>query len=957
MSAIFISYTGRDPEGEAWADRLVEWCGEWRYGYFRDKDHSHGLKAGSDWRASLYHQLGLAQALISLCTRQYESSPWCVGEVAIAVKDGKTVIPIHLADTAEALQQQPLPLLLQDRQAIQVVSASAPTPERLAEVKSRLRRTLEEKLNWRALQPWDGSLPPYPGLPAFEAAQAPVFFGRDGAIDTVRERLASLALRPKAFLLLFGASGSGKSSLVRAGVVPWLRADRDRQWLVLEPFKPGLDPFVALRRVLGDPPAPCSEERGDGEAARLTRQLHSLSGAAQAPVVLVIDQFEELLSDPGRSGPGGGEGERFLAFLEALLQIPVAGVLVLATLRTDFLDSLQSRWPNLLGLATTEPVQPIRPEDFGQLITGPAARSGLRLQPGLTERLVADSGGRDALPLLAFTLEKLWRKRQERDGPALGPNGERWDLTVADYEALGGVAGAVSHQAALCWNPATSAAVDTDALRQAFLDHLLTLNDDGVAAKRPARLVELPPRGQPIIQRLVDDRLLVSDAGVVEIAHEALLRTWAPLVEWIEAGRQSLEQRRRLSRLCGDLALGQPPQARLAALRGLLTLAEADPRGMAPAVEALGKVLTQSEREPREWPLAIQALAQVGGQGSVAALSAFLERRQLLEPLETERAAPLLEVLCQAAAALQAIHRRQPPTHDDETRWLLLPSATVNDDGRALRTELVRLRLWATPRLEAPGAWFEPLGDGVALTLVAIPAGSFWMGLPLEERRTDDEGPWHQVKLDGFWMGQTPITQAQWRRVMGTNPSEYQGLRADRDQRPVEKVSWNDAMAFCEKLSQLTGRLYSLPSEAQWEYACRAGTSSPFHFGGTLISELANFDATESYGEAPPGDRLGETSAVGLFPANGWGLHDLHGNVLEWCLDFWHASYRGAPDDGRARVSGDPQVARRLLRGGSWHVDPRECRSARRDHLWPYDADSDVGFRVVCLPQGPSLNP
>ena len=958
MSAIFISYTGRDPEGEAWADRLVEWCGEWRYGFFRDKDHSHGIKAGADWRASLYHQLGLAQALISLCTRQYESSPWCVGEVAIAVKDGKTVIPIHLADTAEALQQQPLPLLLQDRQAIQVVSASAPTAERIAEVKSRLRRALEEKLNWRALQPWDGSLPPYPGLPAFEAAQAPVFFGRDGAIDTVRERLASLALRPKAFLLLFGASGSGKSSLVRAGVVPRLRADRDRQWQVLEPFKPGLDPFAALRRVLGDPPAPSSGEGSDGEAARLTRQLHSLSAAAQAPVVVVIDQFEELLSDPGRSGLGGGEGERFLAFLEGLLQIPVAGVLVLATLRTDFLDSLQTRWPDLLGLATTEPVQPIRPEDFGQLITGPAARSGLTLQPGLMERLVADSGGRDALPLLAFTLEKLWRKRQERDGPALGPNGERWDLTVADYEGLGGVAGAVSHQAALCWNPATSAAADTAALRQAFLDHLLTLNDDGVAAKRPARLVELPPRGQPIIQRLVDDRLLVSDAGVVEIAHEALLRTWPPLVEWIEAGRQALEQCRRVSRLCGDLALGQPPQARLAALRGVLTLAEADPRGMAPAVEALGNVLTQSEREPREWPLASQVLALVGGQDSVAALSAFLERRQLLEPLETERAAPLLEALCQAAAALQAIHRRQPPTHDDEPRWLLLPSATVNDDGRALRTELVRLRLWATPRLEAPGAWFEPLGDGMALTLVAIPAGSFWMGSPLEEKgRSDVEGPRHRVNLGGFWMGQTPITQAQWRRVMGTNPSQFQALWADRDQRPVEMVNWNEATAFCEKLSQLTGRLYSLPSEAQWEYACRAGTSSPFHFGGAAISKLANINALQRYGETLPEVSRRETSAVGLFPANGWGLHDLHGNVREWCLDGWHDSYIGAPDDGRARVSENSQEALRLLRCGSWGDYPRYCRSAFRSHFRPVDACNSVGFRVVCLPQGPSLNP
>jgi formylglycine-generating enzyme required for sulfatase activity len=246
----------------------------------------------------------------------------------------------------------------------------------------------------------------------------------------------------------------------------------------------------------------------------------------------------------------------------------------------------------------------------------------------------------------------------------------------------------------------------------------------------------------------------------------------------------------------------------------------------------------------------------------------------------------------------------------------------------------------------------------VALTLVAIPAGSFRMGSPRgEEGRSDDEGPRHRVNLDGFWMGQTPITQAQWRRVMGTNPSHSQGLRADRDQWPVEMVNWNAAMAFCDKLSQLTGRCYSLPSEAQWEYACRAGTTTPFHFGGTVISELANFNATQRYGETPPGVSRGKTSAVGLFPANGWGLHDLHGNVREWCLDAWHDSYRGAPDDGRARVSEDSQYLHRLLRGGSWLDFPGGCRSAYRGRLRPDVADFLVGFRVVCLPQGPSLNP
>ncbi|MFM9103060.1 MAG: hypothetical protein ACKOPS_17715, partial [Cyanobium sp.] len=349
---------------------------------------------------------------------------------------------------------------------------------------------------------------------------------------------------------------------------PRLRADRQRRWLALEPFKPGLDPFGAIRSVLREPLDAAQlgvaelvaqePQDGDGEAACVSRQLHSLSGAAQAPVVLVIDQFEELLAE------GNQVGERFLAFLEGLLSGAVAEVVVLATMRTDFLAPLQSRVPDLFGrdTTTTEPLNPIRLEDFGELISGPAKRSNLELQPDLRERLVSDSGGGDALPLLAFTLEKLWQKWKDRGGPIVGPRGERWDLTVADYEALGGVAGAVSSQAKLCWDPQTSSEADAAALRQAFVDHLVTLNEEGVAAKRAALLQERPERSQPIVMRMVNRRLLVSDAGVVEIAHEALLRTWKPLVAWIEANLKQLEQRRRVARLRGDLALEQPLEVR-----------------------------------------------------------------------------------------------------------------------------------------------------------------------------------------------------------------------------------------------------------------------------------------------------------------------------------------------------------------------------------------------------------
>ncbi len=249
----------------------------------------------------------------------------------------------------------------------------------------------------------------------------------------------------------------------------------------------------------------------------------------------------------------------------------------------------------------------------------------------------------------------------------------------------------------------------------------------------------------------------------------------------------------------------------------------------------------------------------------------------------------------------------------------------------------------------------EPLAEAVALTMLWIPPGRFWMGSPPDEpERADDEGPQHLVQLQGFFMGQTPITQAQWQALMGSNPSRFSD-QPDSDQRPVENVSWHDAMEFCNRLSQRTGRHYTLPSEAQWEYACRAGSTTPFHFGATITPALANYNGTVSYADGPKGEDRNQTIAVGTLPANAWGLHDMHGNVWEWCLDRWHGSYEGAPTDGSAWVQGGDE-SRRLLRGGSWYGRPRGCRSAYRDHFRPVDADFNVGFRVVCLPQGPSLN-
>jgi formylglycine-generating enzyme required for sulfatase activity len=159
-------------------------------------------------------------------------------------------------------------------------------------------------------------------------------------------------------------------------------------------------------------------------------------------------------------------------------------------------------------------------------------------------------------------------------------------------------------------------------------------------------------------------------------------------------------------------------------------------------------------------------------------------------------------------------------------------------------------------------------------------------------------------------------------------------------------------MEFCHRLSQRTGRRYSLPSEAQWEYACRAGSSTPFHYGDTLSTDLTNYIGYRTYANGPKGEFRQQTTPVAHFPANAWGLHDMHGNVWEWCADQWHGTYVSAPDDGRPWIDETTDTNRyRLLRGGSWYHFPRYCRSAYRDFHHPGDRFSYVGFRVCCLPQ------
>ncbi|NEO01982.1 MAG: formylglycine-generating enzyme family protein [Moorea sp. SIO3I7] len=267
---------------------------------------------------------------------------------------------------------------------------------------------------------------------------------------------------------------------------------------------------------------------------------------------------------------------------------------------------------------------------------------------------------------------------------------------------------------------------------------------------------------------------------------------------------------------------------------------------------------------------------------------------------------------------------------------------TVNRRGRIIKRESQQAS-YST----------EDLGNGVDLDMVSIPEGSFLMGSPKTEKGSyDRERPQHQVSLQPFFLGKYPVTQAQWRTVanlpkvkrdLKPDPSYFKG-----DNRPVEQVNWYDAVEFCDRLSQYTGRKYRLPSEAEWEYACRAGTTTPFHYGETITSELANYRASSIYAEEAKGEFREETTPVGSFPPNGFGLYDMHGNVWEWCADSWHGNYEGAPKDGSIWTVYNNHTHYHNLRGGSWGSSPGDCRSASRLCYYARgDFDVSVGFRVA----------
>ena len=782
--------------------------------------------------------------------------------------------------------------------------------ETSAEFEEMLETHLRSLLRERLQIPESGESPsgirwhqgsPFRGLESFGMEHSEVFFGRLAARNELRELLGR-RVRDAAFLMVQGASGSGKSSLVKAGLLPDL-------------LLPGMIERVGLCRYLMMRPGDVSGDLVTGFASRLqgetalpeiaqeswdvpslARQLRlepqlalvplrkglelakktaQLTDAAEARLVVVIDQFEELFTLPGIQ-----EEQRF-GFVQLLDILARSGfVWVIATMRSDFVHRLEEL-PLLKELTREGTYQLYPPEEheLGHVIEKPARMAGLRFEvDGKTGLCLSEeirntaSRQPNSLPLLEFVLEQLWQQKTA-DGM----------LTFAAYHAMGGLQGALGRRAEELF------AGQDENIRNALpevLRLLVTFGQDrqGQATARVVPMVQFH-EGTParmLVEALLapDARLLVADDSGVRVAHEALFTHWDRARRQIDSDRRDLMVRNRLEKAA---ALWRETEKKKEKDSLLL------PPGV-PLVE--GKDLLH------RWNLELEP-----------AIVEFIRR------------------------SVQANRRRIAG------RILLV-------FGFMLLIPLVVGAYYGT-RIFLGVRDIEP-----ELEFVDIPEGCFLMGSPEgEPDRKDDESPRHEVCVGSFKMMKYEITQRQWEKVMLGNPSSFKS----GPDFPVETVSYNDIRKYLRWMNLFGRHRYRLPTEAEWEYAARAGTVTSRHWGDDEKEACLHANPMDIKGKGHYGKQIGShfdcddshvfTSPVGRFKPNAFGLFDMLGNVSEWVQDWYDAGYYAQAPRNHPR--GPKKGTHRITRGGSWYYVPARVRSANRVHYSPNYRNNGVGFRLV----------
>jgi formylglycine-generating enzyme required for sulfatase activity len=692
---------------------------------------------------------------------------------------------------------------------------------------------------------------------------------------------------------LVGPSGSGKSSVVRAGLVPKLRKETQEPWEIIT-MVPGGRPFRHLASAL----LPLLEtdlrevDRLDeiGKLAHklpegtielcdvITRILAKQLGTRR--LLLFVDQWEELYTHGRKDGKIAQDS---IAFIDQLLHASTASPLnVVLTLRADFMgdalgyrplaDRLQGGQVNL---------GPMNAEELQQAVTQPAALLHTSFESGLAERIIKAVDNQPGhLPLVEFVLQRLWEAK---------PGGM---LRHQDYEAMGDLEGAIAYTADKVYQNLPAA--EQPHVEKIFLQ-LVQVSETAPPTRRRALWSEWDEASKQIVRRLADARLLVTTENTVEVAHEALIHHWQTLQEWLDNHKEFLLWRKRLQEA---MEAWDKAKHDGAALLSGARLKEAE-RWKKRRVD----YLTKPENEYIQLGVRRRYIAQSLVSGLAVLLILIAGFIQWADQERISKRAGIYILLAKAG-----IYTLQPE-------------------------------------------------------MVAIPGGSFLMGSPDSDTEAGkDEKPQHRVTVQPFLVGKYEVTFDEYDVFSHliendggcTDKHEIKVNVGDegwgRGQQPVVNVSWEDAVCYAQWLSNKTGKDYSLPSEAEWEYAARAGTTTTYWWGDDIGNNRANCDGCSSQWSG----KL--TAPVGSFPANGFKLHDTIGNVWEWVADCYHDSYKSAPNDGTVWHWQSGYCEWRVVRGGAWYYYTVSAR--RRPLLLP----SRLPWRRrrfpfgVCRPHPETLN-
>lgn len=938
MARIFISHSSAN---NYWAIQLREWliANGWD-DVFLDLDPERGIAAGERWKEALQKAALRCEVVVALISPEWLASAWCRPELNTAQLMGKKIVVLLIGS-----KPSEIPGDLKDAQYVDLIN----DPDAYASLKVGLKRLGLDPSSF----PFAEGRRPYPGFPPFEEEDAAIFFGRDAQIVRGLDKLRRLARTGvERMLIILGASGCGKSSFLRAGLWPRLKRD-DSTWLPLPTIRPeravisGTFGLVeALYRTMNEAPFATNVQkqdlpgsraeieeiiatRDDGlvkifAALRKARNIPGLSGELSPPltIVLPVDQGEELFNEEGRA-----EAERFIDIISKTLAAD-AHVLALLTMRTDSFPQVQNS--NVLAALPkdTFTLDKMLEGSYREIIEGPAALvkpTPLKIDPQLTEALLQDAAGQDALALLAFTLRYLYDKYQANN-----------ELKLEGYEKLGRLKGVIEttvKQALAEGVAKRELPKDEKAqlalIRTAFIPHLARTNPVGEFVRRIATRAEIPPEARPLIERLVEARLLVNDrrtvgneyVDVIEVAHEALLRKWKDLNDALIEEREFLVAKGQLEQELADYKKTPERRKKGALLGGNKLMRARDwlisrPQDLTAEERQFIQASADVERAvARNWQW-LQAAVGVFMLGTIVSLSGVIFKDRISD-LWFEKT--------------------------EQRRYI-----AVNFRGRVLKPE--------AERGMKPGESFRECAKDCPEMLV-IPSGEFWMGSrDGEGDQNNSEYPRHRVQIEkSFAVAKFETTWDDWLACVAmrgcdgrpTGDSSY-----GRGRKPLINVSWEQAKTYVAWLSRMTGKPYRLLTEAEWDYAAR-GVTRPdaphprYPWGDDANHEHANYGTGRCCaGRIEGGDQWYNTAPVGQFPPNAFGLYDMQGNVAEWVEDIWHDSYLGDPPvDGRAWWTGGDESSR-VVRGGSWYDPPEEIRSASRDGR-PADFRSNrLGFRV-----------